>query len=117
MTQREFLTAITAGTTITAEMIEFAANEIAKMDAANAKRKEKVSKAAIANAPIMDRIVDEILGTDAKTATDIAAVLEVSVQKASSLLRALVNDGRATQTEVKVAKKGMQKGYTLLIAG
>lgn len=112
MTQREFLNAIVEGQTST-EISEFAAHEIEKMDAANAKRKEKASKKAQENAPIMDRIVAEVLSADPKTATDVAAVLEVSVQKASALLRAIVADGRAVQTEIKVPKKGTQKAYTL----
>lgn len=48
-----------------------------------------------------------------KTATDVAAVLEVSVQKASGLLRRLVEEGKAVKVDVKIKGKGTQKGYTL----
>lgn len=111
MTKREFLTKISAGE-MNEEMMAFAASEIEKMDAANEKRKEKVSKKAEENQPLVDRIVNEILGEEPVTATDVAAVLEVSVQKASQLCRAAVDQGKAVSQDVKVPKKGMQKGYS-----
>ena len=83
------------------------------MDAANEKRKEKTSKKAEENQPIIDRIVNEVLTAEPQTATDVAAVLEVSVQKASSLCRAAVAQGKAVQSEIKVPKKGNQKAYAL----
>ena len=111
MTRRDFLTNVSTGT-MTDEIMAFAAAEIEKMDAANEKRKEKVSKKAEENQPLIDRIVNEILGAEPMTATDVAAVLEVSVQKASSLCRAAMAQGSAVQTEIKVPKRGTQKAYT-----
>lgn len=111
MTKREFLTKIAAIEDV--ELAEFAQNELNKMDAANAKRAEKTSKKAEENQPLVDRIVNEILGTEPMTATDVAAILELSVQKTSALCRAAVAQGKAVQTEVKVPKKGNQKAYTL----
>ena len=112
MTNREFLNAIANDETLATEIREHAAAEIAKMDAANEKRKNKPSKAATENAPLIAQIVDEILGTEAMTASDVAAVLGVSVQKASSLLRTIVANGQAVATEVKIPKKGTQKAYS-----
>jgi predicted HTH transcriptional regulator len=112
MTNREFLNAIANNETLTDEIREHATAEIAKMDAANEKRKNKVSKKAEENAPLIAQIVDEILGTEAKTASDVAEVLGVSVQKASSLLRTIVANGQAVATDVKIPKKGTQKAYT-----
>jgi predicted HTH transcriptional regulator len=112
MTNREFLTAIASNTTIPAELVEYATNAIAKMDAANEARKNKPSKTAIENAPLLDRITTEILGAEAVTAAQVAEVLGVSTQKASSLLRSLVAAGTAVQSEVK-GEKGMLKAYTL----
>lgn len=99
--------------TMNEEIQTMAVTELEKMDAANAKRRERVSKKAQENAPLVDQIVNEILGTEPLTATDIAAAMGISVQKASALARAAVKDGRAVSTDVKVTGKGMQKGYTL----
>ena len=112
MTQREFYTNVSNGTIGEAE-IEFATNAIAKMDAANEARKNKPSKKAIENAPLVEQIVNEILGTEAVTASTVAEALGVSVQKASNLLRQAVAAGKAVSTDVKVAGKGSVKGYTL----
>ena len=111
MTRREFYTMISEGT-VNDEIMAMAAAEIEKLDAANDTRKEKTSKKAEENQPLVDRIVNEILGTEPMTATDVAAVLEVSVQKASSLCRTAMAQGGAVQTEIKVPKRGTQKAYT-----
>ena len=127
MTNREFYTAITAeNATITPEMIEHAQAQLAKLDATAEKRKGKVSAKDQAkrdeNAALAAHIASTILGTEAKTATDVAAVLtaeageEVKVQKASYLCRLAVELGMATQTEVKIPKKGTQKAYTRAIS-
>lgn len=113
MTKREFYVAISNGE-MTDELMAMATAEIEKMDAANEKRKEKTSKKAEENQPLIDRIVNEILTTEPQTATDVAAVLEVSVQKASSLCRTAVAQGKAVQSDVKVPKKGNQKAYALV---
>ena len=111
MTKREFYVAISAGK-MDDELMAMAAAEIEKMDAANEKRKGVQSKKAAENQPIIDRIATEILGAEPMTATDIAAVLELSVQKTSSLCRTAVAQGLAVQSEIKVPKKGTQKAYT-----
>lgn len=129
MTNREFYTAITAeDATITAEMIEHAQAQLAKLDATAEKRKGKVSKAdqekRDANAALATKVAAEILTTEAKTATDVAAVMneqgwfedEVKVQKASYLCRLAVEMGLANATEVKIPKKGTQKAYTAVEA-
>ena len=125
MTNREFYTAITVeNATITAEMIEHAQAQLAKLDATAEKRKGKVSakdqEKRDANAALAARVAAEILTAEAKTATDVAAVLteilgeEVKVQKASYLLRLAVELGLANATEVKIPKKGTQKAYTVV---
>lgn len=112
MTKREFYTAIVNGE-IDEQVKEFAAAELEKLDAANEKRRNTMSKKAQENLPLMEKIMDEILGEEPKTATDVSKVLEVSVQKASGLLRRLVEEGRAEKVDVKIKGKGTQKGYTL----
>ena len=122
MTNREFYTAIAANETLTEEVRNHATEQIAKLDATAEKRKGKVSAKDQAkrdeNAALATHIAETILGTEAKTATDVAAILtaeageEVKVQKASYLCRLAVELGLANATEVKIPKKGTQKAYT-----
>ena len=124
MTNREFYTAIAANETLTEEIRNHATEQIAKLDATAVKRKGKVSAKDQAkrdeNAKMAAHIAETILGTEAKTATDVAAALtaeageEVKVQKASYLLRLAVELGLANATEVKIPKKGTQKAYTIV---
>lgn len=111
MTKREFYTAIMKGE-IDEQVKLFATEELEKMDAVNEKRRNTLSKKAQENQPLLQQITDEILTEEPKTATDVAAILEVSVQKASGLLRRLVEDGKAVKVDVKIKGKGTQKGYT-----
>ena len=123
MTNREFYTAITAeNATITPDMVEHAQAQLAKLDATAEKRKGKVSAKDQAkrdeNAALATKVATEILGTEPKTATDVAVALtemlgeEVKVQKASYICRLAVTMELANQTEVKIPKKGAQKAYT-----
>ena len=127
MTNREFYTAITIeNATITPEMIEHATEALAKLDAIAEKRKGKVSAKDQAkrdeNAALATQVATEILGTEPKTATDVAAALtetlgeEVKVQKASYLCRLAVTLGLANQAEVAIPKKGKQKAYFVIEA-
>ena len=122
MTKNEMLAMMTEGTIVTAEMAEKAAEMLAADAKAKEARKGKVSKAAQekrdANEAMAKHIAADILGAEAKTATDVAEVLtaeageEVKVQKASYLCRLAVTLGLANETEVKIPKKGSQKAYT-----
>lgn len=110
MTNREFYEAV-VNANVNDELTEKAQEFITKMDAQNAARREKTSKKALENAPLVDQVVG-MLGEEPITATDIAAALEVSAQKASSLARTAVKEGRAVSQDVK-GPKGKCKGYTL----
>ena len=125
MTNREFYNLITAeNATITPEMVEHATAALAKLDATAEKRKGKVSAKDQAkrdeNAALAAHIAETILGTEPKTATDVAIALtaesdeEVKVQKASYLCRLAVTMGLAAQTEVKIPSKGTQKAYQII---
>lgn len=107
MTNREMFTAIVNGE-LTDEVIAKATEEIAKLDARNAARKEKPSKKSLENEPIKAKIA-EVLTDEPKTASEIASEVEISVQKASALLRQM----NVTVTDVKVKGKGTQKAYSL----
>lgn len=109
MTKREFLNAIVSAN-VNEEITAYAAEAIEKMDHANAVRREKVSKKALENAPLVEQVIS-MLGTEPLTATDIAAALEVSPQKASALARIAVGQGAAVAQDVK-GPKGKCKGYT-----
>ena len=111
MTNREFYTNIANGTITDVEK-EFALAAIAKMDETNEKRKNKPSKTAVENAPIIEALA-AALTSDPQTAADLAAAVGISTQKASSLLRQIVTAGVAVATDISVPKKGKCKGYFL----
>lgn len=108
MTKREMFEAIINGN-VNEEIIEMAKNEIVKMDEKNAKRKNTPSKTALANEPIKAKI-KEVLTSEPQSASEVAEKVEISVQKASALLRQI--DGLAV-SEIKVKGKGKVKGYAL----
>ena len=115
---------IVEGAVVTAEMAEKAAEIIAADTVAKEKRKGKVSAKDLekraANEEMARHIAADILTAEAKTATDVAEILtaeageEVKVQKASYLLRLAVKMGLASETEVKIPKKGCQKAYSII---
>lgn len=109
MTRREFFEAVMAHEGISEELSGFAANEIEKMNARNAKRAATPSKKAVANEPIKAEIV-KVLSDTPQSASEIAGKVEISTQKASALLRQI--DG-LTVSELKVKGKGKVKGYAL----
>ena len=125
MTKREFFVKAAAGE-MTEEMVTFAAEQLVKMDETLAKRKGKLSEKEQAkrdaNVALATRVAKEILGAEAKTASDVATELtemlgeEVKVQKASVLCRKAVELELANATEVKIPKKGTQKAYIVKIA-
>lgn len=121
MTKREFYEKVAAGE-MNDEMQTFATVELAKMAASAEKRKGKLSEKEQAkrdaNAALVKTVVEQVLGAEAMTATDVGAKLteltgeEYSVQKVSALCRAAVAQGLANSEEVKVPKKGTLKAYT-----
>ena len=122
MTKNEMLKMIVEGATVTAEMAEKAAEMLAADAKAKEARKGKVSakdqEKRDANEAMARHIATDILTSEAKTATDVAAILteetgeKVKVQKASYLCRLAVKMELANETEVKIPKKGAQKAYT-----
>lgn len=99
MTKRDFLTAVSNGE-LNDEVMEFAANEIVKLDTRNANRKaspKELEKQA-ENEALKAAIVEHIGANGAKTATELAADLEMSShQKAANLCRQLVKAGVITK--------------------
>ena len=121
MTKREFFVKVAAGE-MTEEMQAMATEFLAKMDAQleahKGKLSEKEQAKRDANVALATRVAKEVLGAEAKTASDVAAELtamlgeEVKVQKASALCRKAVELELAVQTDVKIPKKGTCKAYT-----
>ena len=111
MTNREMLTAIVNGE-VTEDVIAKATEELAKLDARNAKRANTPSKKSVENEPIKAKIA-EFLADGAHLAKEIANGCEISTAKASALCRQMVEDGRLKVEDVKVKGKGSQKSYSL----
>jgi len=112
MTTREFLSAVASSANLSAELVEFASAELAKMDARNSKRRSTPTKEQIANEEVKVSIVDA-LNNNAHFASEVAATCGITTQKASALLRQLVASGKVTVEEVKVKGKGAVKSYAL----
>ena len=124
MTIREMYKAISTIDTLTAEQIAelkaAAADQLVKMESADATRRakaaEKAAEKQAAKAPIRDALL-AVMG-DAEnpmTATMLieAAGLIDSVKPASvpSLMKPLVESGIVLKVDVKVTGKGTQRGY------
>ena len=114
MTKREMLNAIANGE-MNDEVMEWAKEQIEKMDLVNEKRRNKVSKKAKENEPIKAAIAG-VLTDEPQTATVIGAAVGVSTQKASALLRQMVEAGGVDKVDVKIKGKGTQKGYLVAAA-
>lgn len=111
MTNREFFQAIINGT-INEEIVAHAEKEIAKLDKRNGTRSSKPSKVQIENQALCRELVEWFKQNDGVyTATEISESFGYSVQKISALCRQLGD--LLNVTEVKVPKKGKQKGYSL----
>lgn len=113
MTNREFFSAILNNETLSDELRAHAEAQIAKLDKAIETRKSHPTKASVANAPLLANLrafINENDGTF--TATILAPLFEVSTQKISALLRALVDEGMLKPCDVKVKGKGTMRGYT-----
>ena len=111
MTKREFLNVV-AESNMADEIKEYAKAQLEKMDYANEKRRNKLSKKALENLPIIEEI-EKMLTSEPRTATVIGEHIGISPQKASSLLRKIVAEGKAVKIDVKIKGKGTQKGYLL----
>ena len=117
MTARRFFTEIqTYG--LPAELLDYAVNEIQKLDDAKEKRKEKPTKAQKENAAIREQLhayMVENLSDEYFSQAELGEALEISPNKAGALARQLVQAGLAEATDVKV-KGGTRKGYRAIQA-
>ena len=121
MTKREMMEMVAAGK-MTEEVQEMAVKMLEAMDAEKEKRAAKqAEKAETVYAPFIEKFVGA-LTAEPKTATDILPVFEgdiapsgkeVTVQFVSSIARKAMAQGLCKQVDVKVPKKGPQKGYVV----
>ena len=114
MTSREFFNAVIEGK-ITDEIKDFAKSQIEKLDSKNAKRKSTDSKTQTANKEVKATLLTTFENDKVYIASEIVGTVDGinSTQKASALLRQLVEEGKLVSEEVKVKGKGKVKGYRL----
>lgn len=107
MTTRNFYETIAANETLSAELREFAAAAIEKMDKSAASRAEKAAeKKSIEDAPIIEAITNYLReNPGAHTASDIAAAVGIKTPKATAVLRKVegVNVGEG-QKDKRIVK-------------
>ena len=109
--EREFLNAVIANT-ITAEVIAYATEGIAKLDARNEKRKATLTKAQKENEPIAQAIL-EALANGGMLGVDLATAIGQTTQKTNGVAGNLVKEGKVVKTKVKVKGKGELTHYAL----
>ena len=110
MTNREFFTEI-AKADVAQELKDFALEGIAKLDKKNASRSDKPTKAQIENAPLLEKIMEILTEETPMLSTDVALELGVTTNKATGLLGTLYKEGKVDKVDIKVPKKGTQKGW------
>ena len=90
---------------------EHAKAALGKLDETNEKRRNAPSKKELENLPLMEQVVNEVLSFEPMTASDIGAAIGVNHNKATHIVKMAVTRGLAGVKDIKVPKKGMQKGY------
>lgn len=107
MTTRNFYETIAANETLSAELREFAAAAIEKMDKSAASRAEKAAeKKSIEDAPIIEAVTNYLReNPGAHTASDIATAVGIKTPKATAVLRKVegVNVGEG-QKDKRIVK-------------
>ena len=117
MIQREFLENVAAGT-MSPEMMDYAAERIVALDAANEKRREvnsvKRAEKEAEKAPVREAIM-AVITSEPKTATTLIteAGVEIKPQAIPSLLKGAIEAGTVVKVDMKVKGKGTQRGYQL----
>ena len=116
MTSRTFYMNV-VNANISDEMTAFAMSALEKLDKRNNSRKEKGTKTQHENTAIKSAIINAMDRGTTYTAAEISSLgIDgiTSTQKASALMRQLVESGEVTETTVKIKGKGKVKGYTLV---
>ena len=118
MTSRDFFKAIANNEAIGAEYREYAENALRKLDDKNAAHRNKTSKAdakkEAENKALKSHILNALSEVEIAVSPEIAEKVEISTQKASALLRQLVEEGYVSKREVTVKGKGKLMGYSVI---
>lgn len=112
MTQREFYKEVLAIEGLSTELKEFAEKAVSGLDKRNEHRRNTLTPAQKENEALKVKILD-LLKDGALVASETGKALGVSTQKASSLLRQLRLEGKASEIDLKVKGKGSVKQYSL----
>lgn len=94
-----------------ADFAAFAVKELAKLDEANEKRREKISAKREENVQLANEIYEKILTDKPQTATQIGEILEMTPQKVTAVMKILVEEGKAQKTDLKIKGRPV-KGYS-----
>lgn len=115
-TSREFYNAIIEGN-VTNEVIEYAREQLTKLDEKNEKRRNRLSKNQKSNEDIKTALLAVLENDKVYLASEVVGLVDgiTSTQKASALLRQLVESGNLTCEEVKITGKGKVKGYKVIV--
>ena len=115
MTNREFYTAISEGK-LTDDIKAFAVEAIEKLDARNANRSSKPTKAQLENAPIKEALLTYLMNNEGQfTEGQLGEALEITHNQAGALARQLVAEGKVVSAEIKLPKVGKRKVYSLAV--
>ena len=114
MTNREYLVKVLALANGNEEMTNETNARIAKLDAANAKKKTTQTKTQKENEPIANAIMTA-LANGAMISTELATAIGQTVNKTNGVAGVLVKEGKLTKAKVKVKGKGEQTEYTLAV--
>lgn len=110
MTNREFLNAVMAIENVSADVKAHAENEIAKLDARNAKRASTPSKTQVANAPLIEAVREYLTtATEPMCSAEIATALEMTSNKVAALLKNI-----EVEVSEKTYNKRKVKAYALV---
>ena len=112
-TQRDFLEVIVEQVEIE-EIVNFAKDEIQKLDKRNAKRRTSKTAKQKENDAIKDQILEVLDSKEFLLSSDVALKLHLTSQKASALLQQLAKDEKIMSNLFKVKGRGLLTGYKLL---
>lgn len=114
MTKRELLNAIVDGTIEKDALVDFALNEIEKLDKENEARRNRVSKTRKENEPLLAEMYSCFkINDDLILTSDDFSDMELTTQKIVALLTTLVKEGLIVKVDkVKVEGRKLQ-GYKL----
>ena len=113
MTKREFYNAVLSMENVADDVREKANELIAALDNEAARRSSRPSKKSAENEPVKAAILDLLAAHAAMLSSEVAAALEISTAKASSLLRQLADEGQVASETVSVPKQGKRKQWKI----